>query len=96
MYGADYLIDMPLQAFSGAKGKVALAAAVVSTLLTLAAYSAMRTDLAPSTLLARAAFSAMLTDTAPSTLLAIVALSAMRARHCRNKLPVLAGDWFQL
>ena len=68
---------MPLQVLGGAKGKVALAAAVVSTLLTLAAYSAMRTDLAPSTLLARAADSTMLTDLAPSTLLARAAYSAM-------------------
>ena len=50
-------IDMPLQVAGRAKGTVALAAAMVSTLLALAAFSAMRT--APSTLLALAALSAM-------------------------------------
>ena len=75
---------MILESLSGGKGTVALATAVVSTLLAVVAFSAMLTDAAPSTLLALVAFSAMLTDLAPSTLLALAALSAMRAWHRWN------------
>ena len=75
--GADLAFDVPLECVGGAKGTVALAAAVVSALLARVASSAMVTDTAPSTLLAAVAVSAMLTDLAPSTLLAPAAESAV-------------------
>ena len=82
---------MILECLSGAKGTVALAAVVVSTLLALAADSAMLTDPAPSTLLAPAASSAMLTDLAPSTLLALFAFSAMLADTAPSTLLACAA-----
>ena len=89
--GAGFAIDMLLECSGGAKGTVALAAAVVSTLLALAADSAMLTDLAPSTLLAMAASPAMLTDAAPSTLLAVAASSAMSTDTGPSTLLALAN-----
>ena len=90
--GADFAIYVSLQCVGGGKSTVALAAAVVSTLLARAPDAAMLTGTVPSTLLAPAADSAMLTDTGPSTLLAPMALSAMLTDAAPSTLLALCAS----